>query len=571
MANHFRINEDSEPMITGSYKLDLTRHKEDKVTVATLESLGADKEAQNVAKRSVNVVPGGNIPENAEVFDPTTIIPKKEVRDTGVDEIFGALDAAVEREKQNITKFHEDLEAQMYEDYINKKESEDEEDETPAHPDEDENTKGEKEDLDEDDDFFDYSDDEEEEEEPEINTKLNIVKDEEEEPKEEEPVKKTLSISRNVEVTEETDNFDYDDDELDDDLDDAENAKKESDAEQEAEMEHIAEALKEETKKVIKPKFSLDLSKFKIGTKSIRASKLIIADKSEAPVADWCLYNSGRAIAMSGLTGPELIKLDPQNYNRNRANTLREIYHIIYDHVVDAKKPDFITWMKQTKYSDLDHIYFAMYMATFNSSNFVSYQCPDCKKVFLKEVKFSDMVKYKDDSIKQKVMKMVDQSTDNGLIDYNVDLIQVSDQYVFGIRTPSLYNIIMENASLPDNILEKYADLINTINYIDGVYVIDYVNQELQPVKIPSVPGDAVKSSVKKIKILYSILKKLTSDEFYTLRGHINKIEEVTEDISYFIPAAVCPHCETKIAENTDTTAAAILFTRHHLGAFANM
>ena len=80
-----------------------------------------------------------------------------------------------------------------------------------------------------------------------------------------------------------------------------------------------------------------------------------------------------------------------------------------------------------------------------------------------------------------------------------------------------------------------------------------------------------VKSSIKKIKILYDILKRLSSDEYYTLRGYINKIDELTSEVSYIVPGAKCPDCEKEIPANEETSAAGLLFTRHHLGAFANM
>mgnify|MGYP006990188428 CR=1 FL=1 len=47
--------------------------------------------------------------------------------------------------------------------------------------------------------------------------------------------------------------------------------------------------------------------------------------------------------------------------------------------------------------------------------------------------------------VKKKVEEIMSQSTDNGIIKYNVDLVQVSNTYVFGMRTPSLYNVAMEN------------------------------------------------------------------------------------------------------------------------------
>ena len=337
-------------------------------------------------------------------------------------------------------------------------------------------------------------------------------------------------------------------------------------------MNQFIEDLKVAAKKSIKPSMrTVDLSTFTISDKGVKASKVILEKEKEQDVGDWVLYDSGHPISMSGLTGPELIKLDPDNSTRNRYNTIKDIYKIIYNHVVDSKKPSFENWMKQTKYTDLDHIYFALYMATFGGSNFISYQCPDCKNVFIKDVKFDDMINYKDDTVKEKVKEILSQSTDVGTVEYNVELVQASDEYAFGMKAPSLYNVVMETAGLPENILEKYADLIDTITYIDSVYMIDYTNNSLIPVNIPVVKDDPVKTTIKRIQTMYDILKKLNSDEYYRLRGYISKLSDTAADITYMIPEAKCPECDTKIEANKEVDASTLLFTRHHLGAFASM
>ena len=42
------------------------------------------------------------------------------------------------------------------------------------------------------------------------------------------------------------------------------------------------------------------------------------------------------------------------------------------------------------------------------------------------------------------------------------------------MRTPSLYNVAMENAGLSNAIIDKYGDMINIINYIDSVYSMEF-------------------------------------------------------------------------------------------------
>ena len=617
----YGINMDGEhkdpmdSMFTQNVSIDLTRRPEqsDKIpnTPVSLEDLGGDKkvniekevpqppveeEKPKVKAKAVNATMGQNVQE----FDPTTIIPKKEKKDPGVNEIFANLDAAVNREKESITNRMNALEEKMYEDYMDSQVNGDDDPtaaSTSSTSTEEVYTRADPEDAESD----LYSDGEEvyeqtaseinkqfvpyvetssekveekaEEEHKEVKAYVPEKETKAEEPKpkveekNEEPSVRPFSITKNV-----NDDLVYDDKELEEDLENASNAAADQQKKQEEEVRDIVDGLKAAAKSTIRPAMPLiDLSKFKIADKGVKASTVILRDTYDPDVADWVMFNTGRPISMTGLTGPELIKLDPDNSTRNRANTIRDIYKIIYDHVVDSKKPSFTDWLKQTKYTDLDHIYFALYMATFGKSNYISYQCPECKTVFIKDdVKFEDMVQYKDDSVKNKVKEILSMSTDNGIINYQVDLVPAG-HYAFGMRSPSLYNVAIETAGLPDSIMDKYSDLIDTITYIDSVYTIDNVNMQLIPVIIPFVKDDPIKSTIKRIKTLYDILKRLSSDEYYILRGYITKLADTSAELSYKIPAAKCTECDKEIPENTETSASDLLFTRHHLGAFANM
>lgn len=575
-----RIGDTPDPMdsmYTSSHTVDLTRGNSKKnpeaaslqevidPTAAPKEELPSVEDTPKAPKKKtatpVNVAMNA---EAVESFDPSTLIPKKEKRDEGVDELFGDLDKAIAREKEEITKRHQELYETMYEEHQDIESGVYEKEAYNPSSREEEVTKASEDDHD----FYADSEFEEEEtaaEEPKRRVVFSEEDFEKEEKVDESP--KPITIKKTVEEVPS-----YDDEEIESDLKEDEPPKAKTKEEQEAEMNQFIEDLKVAAKKSIKPSMrTVDLSTFTISDKGVKASKVILEKEKEKDVGDWVLYDSGHPISMSGLTGPELIKLDPDNSTRNRYNTIKDIYKIIYNHVVDSKKPSFENWMKQTKYTDLDHIYFALYMATFGGSNFISYQCPDCKNVFIKDVKFDDMINYKDDTVKAKVKEILSQSTDVGTVEYNVELVQASDEYAFGMKAPSLYNVVMETAGLPENILEKYADLIDTITYIDSVYMIDYTNNSLIPVNIPVVKDDPVKTTIKRIQTMYDILKKLNSDEYYRLRGYISKLSDTAADITYMIPEAKCPECDTKIEANKEVDASTLLFTRHHLGAFASM
>lgn len=608
MANHIRLGQTPDPvdsMFTQNVSIDLTsKVPHNDPNAGSLTDMAENREPATADAAKPKAVPvHAQMGQNVSEFDPTTVIPKTEKADTGTNEIFAALDMAVAREKQSITERHQALEEKMYEDYLEHG------DDVPSDP----TTSAQHVNNDNTDDGEDIEtyDDSENDAESHKNIRIpasnavesrdgDLYDDENSSdkyiPSDEENIGtaidshvdrventtdsnssdaedkvKPVTIRRNAAIE-----FTYNENELESDLEEKtpEEISQENQRKQEEEMNNLVEGLKSAAKDTIfNSAKGIDLSQFQIASRGVKASTVILKDTTDRPVADWVMYSSGHPISMSGLTGPELIKLDPENSTRNRRNTLNDIYKIIYDHVVDAHKPPFETWMKQTKYSDLDHIYFALYMATFNGSNFISYQCPDCHKVFIKSVNFEDMVVYKDDNAKKRVHEILDMNTDVGVVDYDVDLIAASDKYVFGMRSPSLYTVAVETAGLPDSIVEKYSDLIDTITYIDSVYTIDYVNRELIPVIIPSVKGDPVKSSVKRIKSLYDILRKLTSDEFYVLRGYIAKKADEAVEVSYKIPGARCPEadCDKEIPDNDETSASAMLFTRHHLGAFANM
>lgn len=335
------------------------------------------------------------------------------------------------------------------------------------------------------------------------------------------------------------------------------------------------EDLKTQVKEKITPiRKAIDFSKFTISQKAANAQKVMkLAVKDHQSIADWVLYSANRPISVTGLSGQEILKLNPENSGRNRLNTFRDMYRILYDHIYDGNKPEFEAWLKQIRFVDLPHIYFALYMATFNGSNFVTYTCddPKCKNVFIKDIPFEDMVKYAKDETKEKVQAMLKLDTTSPSNDsYDVELFQVSDNYVFGFKTPSVWNIIIETASLSDQFLEKYADLIDMISYIDAIYLIDYENNTLIPVDTKPVPSDQAKTTARRIKVFYDIIKTLKSEDYYTIRAKITEFDKNTDDISYQIPGCTCPKCANKI-DAMDMNPDNLIFMRHQLAAIGNM
>lgn len=346
--------------------------------------------------------------------------------------------------------------------------------------------------------------------------------------------------------------------------------------EKEVDNEKILETIKTQVKeRVENVRKNLDLSKFTISKKAVSAQKVMkMAVRAHQSIADWVLYNAERPITVSGLSGPEILKLNPTITNSNRLNAFKDSYRVIYDHLIDGNKPEFETWLKQTNFVDLQHIYFALYMATFGNSNFVSLECPNekCKKVFIKDIKIEDMIEYANDETRAKVRDILRKDTTTQKNnEYDVDIVQISNTYAFAIKTPSIWNVIIETSSLPDKVIEKYSDLIDVVSYIDTIYVINESTSELIPVDYKIEPNDISKSAARRIKACYDVISSLSSEDYYYLRNIISDYDKNINDISYIIPEAVCPECGTKIPANKDLSADGLVFMRHQLAAIGNM
>ena len=517
--------------------------------------------------------------DNMKEVNPFDILPPKKVEThTFEDDLMNKLDMAVEREKESITerinaiteKQREEYEEAKEAEYIKRMEEEDKESVGTSFNN-----------VEDDSDDYSYADDSSDtddftvsKEEAKHHT-LNVAdnaeaKNETITPAEDKEISKPI-IKKAAETEDDIlSGIDAKDLFTDDDEEETSTSSDDDDTDKQF------EELKTEVKKKINPiRKAFDLSKFTIAQKSMNAQKVMkLAVRSHQNIADWVLYSQGRPISLTGLSGPEILKLNPENSNRNRLNTFRDMYRIIYDHIYDANKPEFETWLKQTHFIDIQHIYFGLYMATFGGSNFITYSCTNdkCKNVFIKDIKFEDMVKYKDDSVKKKVQDILKMdSTTPSNDEYETDLVQISDNYVFAIKTPTIWNVIMETATLSDKFLENHADLIDLVSYIDKIYLIDAANQTLVPVDTKPDPNDQAKTSARRIRAFYDIISTLNSEDFYNLRAKIAEYDKSSDELSYQIPACTCPKCATEIAANESILPENMLFTRHQLAAIGNM
>ena len=369
----------------------------------------------------------------------------------------------------------------------------------------------------------------------------------------------------------------------------ADKAKEVSEAEEKEKRNELRNAIRTSVKENFKPiENKLNLAEFEIQKKPISASKVLNHIK-ETPVrtATTPLFSTTKKVVeVSEFTATEVQKLNPSLINQNNFYTvLRDRYQLLYNHIVDPNKPaTFEAWLKTVPEDAIDDYFFAAYKATFGAANILTYECPkeECGNVFLKEVPVMSMIKYKNEAIKSEYLDLLHNGELNVSKDtYTAGLFQASDEYVFALKTPTLYERVFEPTLLDSKILETYGDLITLITYIDGIYVIDEANKKLIPVDMQPVHTDPRKTVRRRIKTCASIIRTLTSDQLQTLTVETDKYDkpdskrdindddddDTTPEIQYIYPECECPKCKSKIKEAV-ANPVDMLFTRHQLGVY---
>lgn len=359
--------------------------------------------------------------------------------------------------------------------------------------------------------------------------------------------------------------FDEEDKELDDNVDEAAIAEKE----QKAQMDKLRTLIRQKIKPVTK---AFDISTYSISKRP--ASNIISTprDKGEK-VADWVLMSSARPIYMKKFSGTEIERLSNGGKGRSRLNRALDTWQLIYDHIVDPYKPETLEqWARATSFLDIDHIYMAIYRANFEGSNYIPYNCTNknCKdRVFLSDnFDIMDMCKFTTDKDKTKFESLLGSESIPAHALYSTEVVPVSDEYAFVFREPSIYNIIFESAMLDEEFVDKFGDLISICTYIDGIYKIDHVHKELQPVRTNIYPNNAKKTLKSRIINFSKHISKLESDQYNTIVAYMNKINESGNGLNYQLPEVTCPACKTVIPA-TEQDAQNLVFTRHQLAALA--
>lgn len=315
----------------------------------------------------------------------------------------------------------------------------------------------------------------------------------------------------------------------------------------------------------------LDISSFTVVKKPV-TNVMPFFKPNKAKVAKWVLPTQKATIFMKEFSGSELEKLREYSEDRNSVDALNRRFHMIYDHIASARPSSFEQWLKVTPYRDVDHYFFAIYIASFNGANFLPEDCINtrCKKTFLTDdIKIMDMVKFENSKAKEEFSKLYKSEASpvsNGL--FVSEVVPLSESVAIGFREPSIYNVF-ELASLDDATRRKYSSIIDYIPYIDELYVINQETHELIPVGYKKYTDNAVKTVQSKLQKYEKIFNTLSVDEFGPVKAYVRDIIAMNPGMYYVYPSVECPQCHT-MTEEQRTSAEELVFTRYQLGALTN-
>lgn len=374
-----------------------------------------------------------------------------------------------------------------------------------------------------------------------------------------EPKKEEYQVPKDLSSIE----FPEDEEEDDDDNENTDNVDRDS--------EEINTKLREAVRSKIKPVAKkYNLSAFTVVKKPVALNAVL--ENVETPnqrYADWVDYNTGVRFRMLGFTGAEIDKLNNPGGNRMQSETTR--YKMLYDHIIDAKKPETMEqWAKSTSFFGIEHYWFGAFRSTFEGAAYMPItNCPTSNKhVFLTDnLDIMDFVKFSNDDAKNKFGKIYNNGgTNKGL--YKTDIVPISEDFAVSFREPSIYNMVFEIAQLDQAFVNKYRDIISLITFIDDIYYINKKTMQLEPIGWKYYNNNVAKTTKSRIIQFAKVLRKISSDQYHAILMYIQQISEKSDDVTYQIPETTCPECKSVIPA-TPIAGNDLVFTRHQLAALA--
>ena len=315
----------------------------------------------------------------------------------------------------------------------------------------------------------------------------------------------------------------------------------------------------------------LDLSTFTIVKKPVANVNPIFQDSKDR-VIKWVLPAQKSIVLMREFNGSEIEKLREYSENSGSIDSLNRRFKMIYDHISSPKPDSFETWLKTTPFEDVDHYFFAIYIACFKGANFLPGDCinKDCGETYITDdTKIMDMVKFDNKEAKQLFTELyTSEATPAGKGIYCTEVVPLSNKVAIAFRQPSIYNIF-ETSILSDRDNSRFASIVNYVPFIDTIYMIDQQNQALIPITYKMYPDNQVKTLRSKLMKYDKVFSSLSVDEFGPIRAYVEELSRKTTENSgmkYVLPASECPKCHHMTEEHV-VSAEELVFTRYQLGA----
>jgi len=301
------------------------------------------------------------------------------------------------------------------------------------------------------------------------------------------------------------------------------------------EDEEVIQERMEQVKKQIKDKLNvinnkIDLNSFKVSKKPISVYKAFKQTelKSTKYTADWYLPETDIVLTMEEFQGLEIINLNPSNSSSNRKNTFKKIYKNIYDHIITPGKPPFEEFLKLIRFDDIPHLYFNIIRSSFNKKNSMPYECPNtsCKETFIEDIPIDEMVKFDSDEVKDNFFAKLEEGGETfNVKEFEIDRVQISDEYVIDFRQPSVFNVLFENLALPEKFTEANTDIISAIAFIEDIYFIDLENHELRSIKYKVDSESFSKTIMNKVIQYGKVINSFNSDQYFKFAAIMRDIE----------------------------------------------
>lgn len=335
----------------------------------------------------------------------------------------------------------------------------------------------------------------------------------------------------------------------------------------EAPVDNFEEKLKIELEKKMRPVTKkYDLSKAVVVNKPVTVTNMLSGTTSiNKKIFTWALMRSKRPITVKSFSATELNVLSSAMRNNNRS---ADVFKTIWEHLTGPSKgTDFHVWCKCTSYYDIDHIWFAIYGACYQDSNYLPFNCTACNNLTVtNDIPIYDMCKFTKPEYKDELNRILDMPEEPHMGEVFAEYrSQISDTIVVGFREPSIYDSIIVPTLLDSEFTQKYDDVIGVAAYIANIYQVKEVNGQvtLNPISLKVFQRNEVKTIKARIIQFAKVIRSLSSDQYNIMMSYINHMAE-EDNITYGLPATTCDHCHKELPEERNA-AADLVFMRHRL------